>query len=76
MTAAADYVLYILRTCQVPVSGDHLVVDADQLAALAGVKLGAGEVAAALVDLCATGPLVAIDYRGECLYAIEWGADQ
>lgn len=26
-----------------------------------------------LADLCCSGPLVAIDVGGDCLYALEWG---
>lgn len=31
------------------------------------------DVSAALVELCMSGPLVAIDHGGDCWYALEWG---
>jgi hypothetical protein len=31
------------------------------------------DIATALAELCASGPLVAIDHGGDCWYALEWG---
>lgn len=38
-------------------------------------RLGAppDDVSDALAELCASGPLVAIDHGGDCYYALEWG---
>lgn len=36
-------------------------------------ETGGQPVSRALVELCQSGPVVAIEMYGECLYALEWG---
>lgn len=54
-----------MRDCPIPIG----VVD---LATLVDAPLV--DVTTRLVGLCASGPVVAIEFAGVCCYALEWGA--